>query len=225
MGRYAAGEADPSIVVMAGHNSGESVEMPDSCLNNPSLSLADAPASFGRAVAQHNRIAVPSWLVPEATKLYLPPRADGLPACSPAGNGSTEVPRCCRVYEDLWQDLNNQCSEDVLFDAARTAAAAKGRPKPKMFAWRFDQVESCPPATSGWGGLGYGKLTNACKPSPAFERIVYSRAAVGPLPGAFPAALVPGPTSIPQSTLPGTSRVVHTSPRRLEATRCGCSCY
>ena len=70
--RCAAGKADPSIAVMVGHNSGESVEMPDSCLNNPTLSLADAPASFGRAVSEHNRIPLPDWLIPESTALSSP---------------------------------------------------------------------------------------------------------------------------------------------------------
>ena len=135
--------------------------MGDSCLNNPGMTLEEAPASLGRALG-HNRIPLPPWLVPEATRIYLPARRDGRPACSPSGNASAGVPRCCRVYEDFWQDLNMQCSEDVLFDAARAAAATKGAAPPPLYAWRFDQVEGCPPAVSGWGGAGHGKLTNAC---------------------------------------------------------------
>ena len=75
------------------------------------------------------------------------------------------MPRCCRVYEDFWQDINMQCSEDVLLEAAHNASLSTadgigdGAP---LYAWRFDQVQDCPPALSGWPGPGYGKPSHAC---------------------------------------------------------------
>jgi hypothetical protein len=51
------------------------------------------------------------------------------------------------VYESFWQDLNMQCSEDVLLEAIRTGAAQAGTRAPQLYAWRFDAVQQCPPAT------------------------------------------------------------------------------
>ena len=190
---YAKGHYGHQVTIMAGHNSGESVEMADSCLNHPTLGPADAPASLLRAVSQHNHIAVPPWLGAEAQAMYLPPRHDGLPPCTARGNASVvpPLPRCCRVYEDFWQDVNMQCSEDVLFTAivnsttrstrsigshsTRTSphtGAAPPLPPPAtrtasvpppapLYAWRFDQVQDCPPALSGWAGRGYGQASQS----------------------------------------------------------------
>ena len=105
--------------------------MADSCLNNPGLQPGDVLASFGRAFA-HNGIQPPPFLAAEAAAVYLPR------GCSAAAGGG--APRCCRVYEDFWQDLNMQCSEDVLFEAIRAGAVAAGRPPPPLFGWRFDAV-------------------------------------------------------------------------------------
>ena len=55
-----------------------------------------------------------------------------------------------------------QCSEDVLLDAVRSGAALAGVASPTLYAWRFDAVQQCPPAVSGWGGAGHGKLSGAC---------------------------------------------------------------
>eukprot|EP01052_Picozoa_sp_SAG31_P053276 SAG31_NODE_13576_length_860_cov_0.918528_1_plen_235_part_10 len=137
--------------VRVGHNSGESVEMRDSCLNHPTLQGLNATlAALGRAFS-HNAMTEPPFVASEVAEIYLPSRADGLQPCSAAGNASATptVPRCCRVYEDFWQDLNMQCSEDVLFDAIRTGAAKAGTTPPPLYGWRFDAVQQCPPAM--WG--------------------------------------------------------------------------
>lgn len=161
---YAKGEFDTTIKVMAGHNSGESVEMKDSCFNNPTLTLANMPASFDAAMSTHNRIQPPSWLQAEAVERYLPNRTNGLPPCSPDGDASNGIPKCCRIYEDFWQDLQMQCSEEVLFDAVRNGGVgSKGGVVPQMYGWRFDQVQDCPPPLWPQGGWG-GKLvrTDSC---------------------------------------------------------------
>ena len=145
---YQQGKFDSRVKIMAGHNSGESVEMADSCLFHPTLNASDAANSLVRAFVQHNHLPVPTYLKAEAAKNYLAKRSDGLPPCTPQGDATKAppVPRCCRVYEDFWQDLNMQCSEDVLFDAIRQgAAAAKLSPLPLLYAWRFDEVQQCPP--------------------------------------------------------------------------------
>ena len=118
------------------------VEMPDSCLNNPNLTAAAAPDALVRAFTQHNHLPAPAWLKQEAAEVYLGPGA------------ASERP--CRVYEDFWQDLNMQCSEDVFLDAA---AAAK--PRARLYSWRFTAVERCPPAISGWPGPGRGKVCDS----------------------------------------------------------------
>ena len=142
--------------------------MKDSCFNNPTLALADMPASFDSAMLDHNHIQPPSWLQAEAIAQYLPNRTDSasqspVPPCSPAGDAAQNIPKCCRVYEDFWQDLNMQCSEDVLFDAVRAGAVAARKEAPPLFGWRFDQVQDCPPPLwpqGGWGGKP--ARTNSC---------------------------------------------------------------
>ena len=148
---YQRGQFDPAVKIIAGHNSGESVEMADSCLNNPTLAFNDTLAALGRAFS-HNQMAEPAFVAAEAVQYYLPARADGHDACSATGDTATSpaVPRCCQVYEHFWQDLNMQCSEDVLFDAIRAGATKAGVPAPPLYGWRFDAVQQCPPAT--WGG-------------------------------------------------------------------------
>merc|ERR1711865_653884 len=116
----------------------------------------------------HNRIQPPSWLAAEAVARYLPNRTDAvsqlpLPPCTPTGDAARHIPQCCRVYEDFWQDLNMQCSEDVLFDAVRAGAVVARKQVPQMYGWRFDQVQDCPPPLwpqGGWGGKP--ARTNSC---------------------------------------------------------------
>jgi hypothetical protein len=144
---YLRGEFDHTVKILAGHNSGESVEMGDSCLNHPTLGPNDTLAALGRAF-RHNAMSEPAFVAAEVAKVYLPARADGRSSCSATGDATASPPvrRCCRVYEQFWQDLNMQCSEDVLFDAIRTGAAKTGVPAPQLYGWRFDAVQRCPPA-------------------------------------------------------------------------------
>ena len=62
--------------------------MADSCMSNPSLDSSAVPDALVRAMTQHNHLPPPSYLKTEATRVYLAPRADGLPSCTPDGNAS-----------------------------------------------------------------------------------------------------------------------------------------
>lgn len=138
------------------------MEMADSCHHHPTLAYNNTLAALGRAFS-HNALSEPAFVAAEVAKYYLPARADGRSSCSAAGDAtaSPAVPRCCRVYEDFFQDLNMQCSEDVLFDAIRTGAAKARVTAPPLYGWRFDAVQQCPPATWGcWSPGGCPPGTN-----------------------------------------------------------------
>ena len=99
---YRRGDFDHTVKILVGHNSGESVEMGDSCHFHPTLAFNGTLAALGRAFS-HNAISEPNMIAVEAGRYYLPARTDGRNSCSATGDDtvSPAIPRCCRVYEDL----------------------------------------------------------------------------------------------------------------------------
>jgi len=57
---------------------------------------------------------------------------------------------CEQICADFYQDFNLLCSEESTFKALRKGAKMAGWTEPPaMYAWRFDQIEHCPPGQPG----------------------------------------------------------------------------